>query len=139
MRAAVFCLFLMLNFSVFAQQECILGVGGKDDGTIAEVFQLNEEQLEKLKNWSAELKIRNEILQNQADYLLKQHEESSPEVLLKISSEYRGIIDSMKQNVRMMDKRLLSIFNSKQYGFYLELCDKLTLRPIHINRSVDEK
>jgi len=129
----------MLSFSIFAQHECVLGVGGKDDETIAEVFQLNEEQLENLRNWSAELKIRNEILRNQAEYLLKQHEESSPEVLLKVSSEYRGILDSMKQNVRMMDKRLLSIFNSKQYKFYLELCNKLTLRPIHINRSVDEK
>lgn len=139
MKAAFFSLFLMLSFSVFAQQDCMLGVGGKDDDTIAEVFQLNEEQLENLRNWSAELKIRNEILQNQAEYLLKQHEESSPEVLLKVSTEYRAIIDSMKQNVRMMDKRLLSIFNPKQYEFYLELCNTLTLRPIHINRSVDEK
>lgn len=139
MKAAVFCLFLMLNFSVFAQQECLLGVGGKDDETIAEVFQLNEEQLGNLKNWSAELKIRNEILENQAEYLLKQHAESSPEVLLKVSTEYRTILDSMKQNVRMMDKRLLSILNPKQYEFYVELCNKLTLRPIYINRSVDEK
>ncbi len=139
MKAAVFCLFLILNFSIFAQQECLLGVGGRDDGTIAEVFQLNEEQLESLRNWSAELKIRNEILQNQAEYLLKKHEESSPEELMRVSMEYKGILDSMKQNVRMMDKRLLSILNPKQYEFYVELCNKLTLRPIHINRSVDEK
>ncbi len=139
MKAAFFSLFLMLNISVFAQQECLLGVGGEDDETIAEVFQLNEEQLENLRNWSAELKIRNEILQNQADYFLKKHAESSPEELLKVSAEYKGIIDSMRQNVRMMDKRLLTILNPKQYEFYVELCSKLTLRPIHINRSVDEK
>ncbi|MBO0321996.1 hypothetical protein J0X14_06790 [Muricauda sp. CAU 1633] len=139
MRAALFCLFLMLNFTAFAQQECLLGVGGEDDETIAKVFQLNEEQQENLKNWSAELKIRNEILQNRADYLLKQHKESSVDVLLTVSKEYQDILDSMKQNVRMIDKRLLSTLNPKQYEFYTELCSKLTLRPIYINRSVDEK
>ena len=116
-----------------------MGVGGTDDETIAEVFQLNDEQRQSLRNWSAELKVRNEILSNQAEFLLKQHEESSPEVLMTISKEYKTIMDSMKQNVRMMDKRLLSIFNPKQYNFYVKLCDQLTLRPIYINRSVDEK
>jgi len=131
--------FLLSVIGTKAQQECVLGVGGTDDETIAEVFQLNDEQKQNLRNWSAELKVRNEILSNQAEFLLKQHEESSPEVLMTISKEYKTIMDSMKQNVRMMDKRLLSIFNPKQYNFYVKLCDQLTLRPIYINRSVDEK
>ena len=139
MKAAVFYLFVMLNFSVLAQEDCMLGIGGQDDETITEVFQLNEEQKENLKNWSAELKIRNEILRDKAEYLLKQNEESSPELLLKVSKEYRDILDSIKKNVRMIDKRMLSTFNPKQYEFYMELCNQLTLRPIHINTSIDEK
>ncbi|MEW2921455.1 hypothetical protein AB1A65_08305 [Muricauda sp. ANG21] len=139
MRTAVFSLLLLLNFSVFAQEDCLLGVGGKDDEVITEVFQLNEEQQEQLRNWSAELKIRNGLLKEKAEYLLKKHEESSVDELLKVSEEYQNILDSMKQNVRMMDKRLLTILNPKQYEFYTELCTKLSLRPIYINRSVDEK
>lgn len=139
MHRILVIVFLSSVFGVKAQQECALGVGGTDDETIAEVFQLNDEQKQSLRNWSAELKVRNEILGNQAEFLLKQHEESSPEVLMTISKEYKTIMDSMKQNVRMMDKRLLSIFNPKQYNFYVKLCDQLTLRPIYINRSVDEK
>ena len=127
------------GFFGFAQEECLLGIGGKNDETIVEVFQLNDEQKEKLRNWSAELKVRNDILKEQAEYLLKKNEESSPEVLMAFSPKYKTILDSMKRNVRMIDKRMLSIFNDKQYRLYRKLCNQLTLRPIHIERSVDEK
>lgn len=118
--------------------DCILGVGGRDNETIIKVFELTEEQQENLKNWSAELKVRNDLLMDRAKYLMKKHEESSPEVLLTVSKEYGSIMDSMKQNVRMIDKRLLTSFSKAQYERYVKLCDQLTLRPIHINRSVDE-
>lgn len=133
------CLFLISAFCASAQMDCMLGVGGPDEEIIAQVFQLNDEQREKLKNWSAELKVRNDILRDQAEFLMKQNEESSPEVLVAVSQKYRVIQDSMEQNVRMMDKRLLTIFNHKQYQYYIKLCGELSLRPIHVNRSVDEK
>ncbi len=117
---------------------CILGVGGRDNETITKVFELTEEQKENLKNWSAELKVRNEIFKDKAEYLMKQNEESSPEVLLEVSKKYQSYIDSMAKNILMMDKRLLKSFNPTQYERYLKLCRQLTLRPIHINRSVDE-
>lgn len=122
-----------------AQQECALGIGGGNDDSIAEVFQLNELQLEKLKNWSAELKVRNQYLKDQAKFLLKRNAQSSPEDLLALSYKYRTLLDSMKQNVKMLDKRLLSIFNDNQYNLYIELCGQMMLLPIHIDRSVDEK
>lgn len=122
-----------------AQMDCILGVGGPDGETIAKVFQLNEEQQEKLKNWGAELKVRNDILREKAEYLMKKNENSTPEVLLEVSKQYRAIQDSMFLNIRMMDKRLLTIFNDKQYERYLGFCNELALRPIHVNRSIDEK
>ena len=127
------------GFLGLAQEDCMLGIGGKNDEVIAEVFQLNDEQKEKLRNWSAELKIRNDILKDQAKYLLKKNEESSPEVLMTFSHTYRGLLDSMKSNVRMIDKRMLSIFNDNQYRLYMQLCNQLSMRPIHIDRSVDEK
>ena len=103
--------------------DCILGVGGRDNETIIRVFELTEEQQENLKNWSAELKVRNDLLMDRAKYLMKKHEESSPEVLLTVSKEYGSIMDSMKQNVRMIDKRLLTSFSKTQYERYVKLCD----------------
>ncbi len=116
----------------------MLGVGGKDDETITKVFELTEEQQKNLRNWSAELKVRNDILKDKARFLMKKHEESSPEVLVTVSEQYKTIMDSMKQNVRMMDKRLLNLFNEKQYERYVKLCEQMSLRPIYINRSLDE-
>lgn len=116
----------------------MLGVGGKDNETIIKVFELSEEQQENLKNWSAELKVRNDLLRDKAQYLMKKNEESSPEVLVTVSQEYKIILDSMKQNIRMMDKRLLGTFNEAQYERYTKLCNQMALRPIYINRSVDE-
>lgn len=118
--------------------DCILGVGGRDNETITKVFELTEEQKENLKNWSAELKIRNDIFKERAEYLMKQNEESSPEVLIEVSKKYQSFMDSMAKNVHMMDKRLLESFNQVQYDRYVKLCNQMTLRPIYINRSVDE-
>ncbi|WP_228235408.1 hypothetical protein [Allomuricauda sp. M10] len=130
--------FLLLCISANAQMECMLGVGGKDNETITKVFELTEEQQENLKNWSAELKVRNDLLREKAQYLMKKNEESSPEVLVTVSVEYQVILDSMKQNIRMMDKRLLGTFSETQYERYSKLCNQMTMRPIYVNKSVDE-
>ncbi len=139
MKTVVLYLFLISGLYGSAQMDCILGVGGPDGDTIVQVFQLSEEQQEKLKSWAAELKVRNDILREKAEYLMKKNENSTPDVLLTVSQQYKTIQDSMVQNVRMMDKRLLTIFNDKQYQRYLGFCNELALRPIHVNRSIDEK
>ncbi len=130
---------LLTTFLCSSQTECTLGVGGKDDDTIVEVFQLNEEQEKNLRNWSAELKVRNSHLKEKAKYLLKKHEQSPPNALMEMSYQYRGILDSMKSNARMIDQRLLSTFNRKQYDLYVELCGMIALSPMRVNNSVNEK
>jgi len=138
LKAVVVFLFMISGFCATAQLDCILGVGGRDNETITKVFELTEEQQENLKNWTAELKIRNDIFKDKASYLMKKNEESSPEELMEVSKKYQSYIDSMAKNVRMIDKRLLTSFNKAQYERYLKLCRQLTLRPIYVNRSVDE-
>ncbi|MEL7270007.1 MAG: hypothetical protein AAGL34_10555 [Bacteroidota bacterium] len=123
---------------IWGQKECPLGIGSVHDSDIVEIFQLNEEQQTKLKNWSAELGIRNDMLKEKARVLLKKHEESPPDVLLTMSKKYRTILDSMQSNSRMMDKRLLGIFNKKQYNFYVELCSGLSLTPLYVDGLVNE-
>ncbi|NKI32962.1 hypothetical protein [Croceivirga thetidis] len=132
-------LFFLFSISVTAQEDCFLGVGGNDDQTIAEVFNLNEEQIRNLKNWGAELKYRNEIFVIRAEYLLKNHPNSSHEDLLKMSYIYRGHLDSMRGNLRMIDKRMLGTFNNEQYNLYIQLCNSVLLSPIFANRSESEK
>ncbi|NYJ27447.1 hypothetical protein [Allomuricauda sp. ARW1Y1] len=138
MKATIFFLYLMCGFCGMAQMDCILGVGGRDNEAIIKVFELTEEQQENLKNWSAEVRVRNDVFKEKAKYLMKQNEESSPEVLIEVSKKYQSYIDSMANNVRLIDKRLLGTFSQAQYDRYLKLCSQLTLRPIYINRSVDE-
>ena len=52
---------LLFPFSIAAQEDCFLGIGGRDDEIITAVFQLSDSQVEKLRNWGAELEFRNEI------------------------------------------------------------------------------
>nr|WP_299069833.1 hypothetical protein [uncultured Allomuricauda sp.] len=132
--------FIVYLFFVFGHgQECLLGIGGQNDENIIKVFQLDDAQKEKMMNWSAELKIRNGILKEQAKFLLKKHEQSPPEDLMVMSYKYRSLLDSMKQNLKILDTKLLSIFNNRQYNLYMELCSGISLRPIHVNRSFGEK
>ena len=138
-RKLLFSLFILINGVALCQEDCYLGVGGKDDKTIIEVFQLTEEQTENLRNWSAELDYRNSLLQDQAKALLKKHAQSSPEDLLAMSYQFQDLLDSMRSNMRMIDKRVLSMFNNEQYNLYMQLCNTVARSPIFTSRPVNEK
>lgn len=113
-----------------AQEDCYLGIGGKDDETIIRVFELTSEQQANLKNWGAELKYRNEVFKIRANSLLENHAQSSPEDLLEMSYKYKALLDSIYANMRMLDKRLLDSFNDRQYNLYIQLCTTVNRSPI---------
>ena len=139
MKSLLPILLFLSSFYVSAQEECFLGIGGKDDKTIAEIFDLSHEQLRNLRNWGAELKYRNEIFIIRAESLLKNHPSGSHEDLLKMSYEYKGHLDSMTKNLRLIDKRMLASFNDQQYNIYIQLCNSVLLTPIFVNRNKVEK
>ncbi|GMN09486.1 hypothetical protein MTsPCn9_00580 [Croceitalea sp. MTPC9] len=124
---------------IYSQADCYLGIGGKDDETIQKVFRLDSVQVEKMKNWGAELKYRNSFLINKANNLLKRHAESSPEVLMTMSYQYKKLLDSMQGNLRMLDKRMLGIFNEEQYNLYMVLCNQISNSPLYPTVPVNEK
>lgn len=124
---------------LFSQQDCLLGIGGKDDETIKTVFELTDDQIEKMRNWGAELAFRNELFEIRAKNLLKNHAQSSVEDLMKMSIEYKAILDSMESNIRLLDKRLLSTFSDEQYDLYYMLCNQVQRSPIYAVRSMNEK
>lgn len=115
-----------------AQDDCILGVGVTANETIISVFQLNEEQAEKMANLGAELKYRNELLSNQLENITKRHPQSSEEDLMKLAGEYKTMMDSMGRIQTMIDKKVLSLFNQKQYNRYINLCEEAFRRPLYV-------
>ena len=139
LKKIFFFLLVWITFFSSAQEDCFLGLGGEDHDKIISVFQLSDEQKENLKNWGAELEYRNEIFKIRAERLLKNHAQKSPEDLLNLSFKYRALLDSMRNNLRMLDKRMLSTFNDKQYNLYIELCNSVLMSPIYANRVADVK
>jgi hypothetical protein len=122
---------MLFCFSSYSQADCYLGIGGKDDVIIEKVFNLDSIQVEKMKNWGAELRYRNSFLINQANNLVKKHSESSPEVLKTMAVSYKKILDSMQSNLRMLDKRMLGVFNNEQYTIYIMLCNQNSSSPLY--------
>ncbi|MGD1947517.1 MAG: hypothetical protein ACFB0A_14945 [Croceivirga sp.] len=131
--------FFWLPVSLNSQNDCLLGIGGKDHETIRRVFQLSEIQSENMLNWAAELQFRNEVFERRANTLLKMHAQSSPEDLMKMSFEYKAMLDSIQANIKLLDKRLLGIFTDEQYNLYIMLCNQVSLSPIYTTRSINEK
>lgn len=117
---------------IMAQEDCILGVGITKDETIIDVFQLSEEQAEQMINFSAELKYRNELLNNQAENILKRHPQSSAAELMVLAEKYNVIRDSMQRIQYMIDIKTLKLFNEKQYKRYLELCNEAFRQPFRV-------
>jgi hypothetical protein len=131
----VFSSFLLLNIT-FAQADCILGVGLTNDSIISDVFQLNEMQHEKLVSFSAELKYRNDLLNNELQNVKSRHPQSNVKELSQLADKYKSVMDSMASVQIMIDKRMLTLFNSKQYELYRNLCKEASRSPFIIIPTV---
>ncbi len=136
MRTISYCILILIYFlyidGLRAQDDCILGVGITKDETIIAIFQLKEEQAEQMINFSAELKYRNELLNNQAENILKRDPQSSVAELMVLAEKYNVIRDSMARVQRMIDIKTLKLFNKKQYQRYLELCTEAYRQPFRV-------
>ncbi|WP_339651720.1 hypothetical protein [uncultured Maribacter sp.] len=131
----VFCLFLLLS-KTHAQADCILGVGLTNDSIISEVFQLNDNQHEKLVSFSAELKYRNDLLNNELQNVKSRYPQSNVTELRQLADKYRSVMDSMTKVQTMIDKRMLTLFNSKQYELYRNLCKEASRSPFIVMPTV---
>ncbi|NNJ87834.1 MAG: hypothetical protein HKP53_00405 [Eudoraea sp.] len=113
---------LLTCFSNAQDRECRLGLGGSTAETIIQVFQLNEEQIQKMNEWTAELKLSNKVYQDEIAQLFDTHPQSKTEDLEALATKYKVLKDKVLANTREYDLRLLELFNPKQYDRYLELC-----------------
>lgn len=121
--------FVLMSSAAMSQADCVLGVGLTDDATLIEVFQMNEMQQEQLANFGAELKYRNELLNNQLENVMKRHPQSNATELKRLADKYKGVMDSMAIIQTMIDKKVLALFNPKQYELYLSLCKEASRSP----------
>ena len=128
-RYIIWSVIILISARVYSQADCVLGVGVTNDSIISEIFQLNEMQHEKLVSFSAELKYRNDVLNNELQNVKERHPQSSETELRQLAGKYKSVMDSMGRVQAMIDKRMLTLFNSKQYELYQSLCKQAYRSP----------
>ena len=48
---------------------------------------------------------------------------------MQLADKYKNVMDSMQLLQAMIDKKVLSLFNEKQYELYLSLCKEASRSP----------
>jgi len=129
LRNTFFLILIFLVSKVTAQADCILGVGITNDSIISDVFQLNSEQAQQLANYAAELKYRKELLNNQLENYQKRQPQSTVIELTKLAEKYKSVMDSMQSVQGLIDRKMLALFNDRQYQLYRTLCREATRSP----------
>ncbi|RRQ49097.1 hypothetical protein DZC72_00215 [Maribacter algicola] len=129
-------LLVLFSFSVRSQADCLLGVGITESDSLVDIFQMNDFQKKQLVNLAAELQYRNEILNVRLENIYNRHPQNTVEELNELALKYRGVMDSMELMQSMIDKRVLSLLNAKQYQLYLDLCHEASRSPFVITPKV---
>ncbi len=135
MRTTQLFFTFLLVFSasmVFSQQleDCTLGLGGKDRQTIIEIFQLNEEQQLKMEAWAAQLQTQNKLVEDQIKELFDKHPQSTTEDLNTLAGKYDVLKSQLVSASKEYDRKLLALFNQRQYERYEALCKAAYRRPL---------
>ena len=121
----------LICFASFGQEnDCALGVGNKDTETIKAIFQLSEEQIEKMDAWIGELELRSGEIEDQMRVLLDSHPQSTEADLINLANKYSRYKDELFQISIEYDQKLLGIFNDKQYAYYVSLCSEAERKPL---------
>ena len=131
-RGLIFLLFGMLYTNVQMAQvpDCTLGLGGKDTEIIIQVFHLNKEQKAKLDMWVAEYQLSSRLIQEEVDQLLASHPQKTPEDLQQMAMKYDTLKARLFGISKGYDKKLIALFDQRQYEVYLELCNEVNRRPM---------
>ncbi|MGB5189549.1 hypothetical protein [Robiginitalea sp.] len=129
-RINLFLIVFVLVRVTVQGQDCPLGLGGTDPQQIAEVFEFDTAQEQRMLKWVDSLELKNAPLQLELDALLASHPQQTPEQLTAMGQKYEEIKEKMVRNSRFYDRLLLGIFRPVQYRKYEELCAELDLYPL---------
>lgn len=128
-RSLLIFFIVLFSCQISAQSDCVLGVGSINDSVLISVFQLSDSQIKELIRYGEEIRYRQEILDTKLENIKNRHPQSTVPELSKLAIEYTVIIDSMASVQTMIDKRLLSLFNERQYTLYRNLCLEASRSP----------
>ncbi len=133
-----FIIAICLVFASFIAtgQTCALGVGTSNPDTVIEVFQLNNQQIEKLKAVKVAYVDGSQSIEQKIEKLLKEHPQSSPADLTLMAEKYNVLKEEMIALSLKSDEEVLTTFNQKQYERYLLLCKETYQRPIVVTPTV---
>ncbi len=134
MKSNFYYFLLITIFSgvtVHAQLDnCTLGMGGPDTSVITQVFQLNDKQISQMDFWIGELGSQNKVIEDQIKELFDTHPQSTQDELIAMATKYKGLKDQLVAISLNYDRKLLGIFNEKQYQRYVELCAEALRQPL---------
>lgn len=126
-----FLLLLLATWTTRAQtNQCTLDIGGQEPQTLIGVFQLNEDQQDRLEEWRAELIVQRRAIEDDIRQLLDTHPQSSEDDLVNMANKYAVLQDQLLDLIIEYDQKLLGTLNEKQYAFYVELCEEALRRPL---------
>lgn len=116
---------------LYAQiDDCTLAIGGNDKDVIVQIFQLNEDQQAQLDIWIVEHSTEAKALEDDMSQLLEDHPQSTEADLINLSKKYSKLKDQLVEVSRRYDRKLLGLFNEKQYAYYIKLCKEALRKPL---------
>ncbi len=132
LRCALYSGVLLLGFLAEGQQDCTLAIGGKDTELIVQLFQLNGEQQAKMKQWVTAMEAHQEELSAKIKELFETHPQKTSEDLETMAGKYKQLQEEMEAASREVDRKMLAIFNPRQYDRYVQLCQEAQRRPLEL-------
>ena len=120
--AFLVCLLLFTGGLRSQKKDCTLGMGGTDRETIVQVFQLTDNQQAQMEEWAEELQRYRTDLDARLQELFESHPQQSMEELQQLASKYQVLKEEAEATSKAFDRRLLSIFDERQYRQYAALC-----------------
>lgn len=125
-------LLVLLSTMVISAQDCTLDVGGKNTETLIRIFQLNSPQISQMETLQAELNVETKTIEEAIQKLFDTQPQSTPEELTALTDKYKVLKEKMVNASAATDKKLLELFNEKQYERYVALCNEAFRRPIKV-------
>lgn len=140
-RIVLFLLVTLVSVNTTTGQvrDCLLNIGGRDNQTIIQVFQLNELQRDKLDNWSKELDSITTETEARIAQLFDTHPQKTDKDMVDLATKYAALKEEFVGVTSRYDQKLISLFNERQYERYILLCAEAGKQPIRrLNRLPED-
>jgi hypothetical protein len=112
----------MLTRLAGQEADCTLGIGGRDTEVVVRVFKLSDEQQQQLSLWVSELQSYQKDMSEQVRELFDKHPQHNLEEIQTLASKYKVLREEIEATSKAFDRKLINIFDERQYAQYRQLC-----------------